>query len=157
MEVNMIKVYILLSSLFLVACGATSPKRELINSTNHQWLYDNWNFSEAVKVGSQIWVSGQVGYDAKTKSYPESLEKQTELVFENIQRILKQAGASMDDIVEITSYHRDIEKIGTVTKVKKRYIPEDYPAWTAVEVAKLARPTILIEIKVVAVMGAGKP
>ncbi|NVJ66555.1 MAG: RidA family protein [Gammaproteobacteria bacterium] len=142
--------------LLLTGCQTATNQKQLINGPEHQWLYDNWNFSEAVKVGNQIWLSGQVGYDSNTKSYPDSLEEQTELVFKNIERILKQAGATMEDIVEITSYHTDISKIGTVTQVKKRFIPKDFPAWTAVEITGLARPKIQIEIKVVAVIGAGK-
>lgn len=150
------KLILLVAVIFLVSCQTVSDNKQLINGSGHKWLYDNWNFSEAVKVGNQIWLSGQVGYDPKKKSYPDSLEEQTKLVFKNIERILNQAGATMADIVEITSYHTDISQIGTVTQVKKRYIPKDFPAWTAVEVSGLARPAIQIEIKVVAVIGAGK-
>ncbi|WP_251359174.1 Rid family hydrolase [Kangiella sp. TOML190] len=61
----------------------------------------------------------------------------------------------MADIVDITSYHIDISQIGQVAKVKKRFIPQNHPAWTAVGVSGLVRPEMLLEIKVVAVIGAG--
>ncbi|WP_251359173.1 RidA family protein [Kangiella sp. TOML190] len=64
----------LLSFFLLAACQSTAPNKQLINSVQHQWFYDNWNLSQAVKVGNQLWLSGQVGTDPKTGQAPESLE-----------------------------------------------------------------------------------
>ena len=148
---------LLLCGIFLLsACANNSVKQELINSDEHKWLYDNWQFSQAVKVGNQIWVSGQVGYDSENKNYPDNLLVQSHFAFKNLETVLKQAGASIDDVVSITTYHKDISKVADVIKSKSEFMNRNYSSWTAVEVSALAQPQLLFEVKAVAIIGSGK-
>jgi enamine deaminase RidA (YjgF/YER057c/UK114 family) len=63
---------------------------------------------------------------------------------------LKRAGASWDDIVEMTSYHTDLtSQIEPMAKVKARYIKAPYPAWSAIQVARLFPDRGITEIKLV--------
>ena len=65
--------------------------------------------------------------------------------------ILQAAGLGFDDLVELVSYHVDIDKqLAAFRKIKDRYIKENAPAWTILGVAALARPTLFLEIKAVA-------
>lgn len=165
---GLIKKGLMLGCLLLSACQFSprieaidesvfsQPKQELINSKAHQYLYDNWQFSQAVKVGNQVWVSGQIGYDRVNKKYPESVLEQSYHAFANLEAVLKSAGATMDDVVSITTFHTDISKIGDVVKSKSKFMPKDFSAWTAVEVTGLAQPQILFEVKAVAIIGSGK-
>ena len=106
-------------------------------------------YSEAVRVGNTLWISGQVGFDA------EGVTAQSRLAFENLERVLVEAGASLADIVELTSYHLSEEGFTAFMEVKAEYIKAPYPAWTAIEVESLLEPSLLIEVKAVAVIGSG--
>ena len=84
------------------------------------------------------------------------MESQARLAFKNLETVLASAGASLADVVEImtfhTHFHRDILEF---IKVKDEFLPENFPAWTAIGVAELARPEYLVEIRAVAVIGSG--
>jgi enamine deaminase RidA (YjgF/YER057c/UK114 family) len=124
--------------------------RELINPKGTEGLYQSWHFSQAVKVGNQVWVSGQVGVDAK--GVAEGIEAQTRIAFGNLRRVLETAGASLRDVVELVTYHRAMTDMPGFAKVKDEFFPEDYPAWTAVGVTALALPDLLVEIRATAVI-----
>ena len=68
-------------------------------------------------------------------------------VFENIKTVLGAAGLTFDDLVEIVSYHTDMEDLHATVEIKAEYIKQDFPAWTAVGVTALAFPGQRIEIK----------
>ncbi len=117
--------------------------------------YDRYHYAPAVKVGNTVWVSGQVGM-REDGVIPPSLEEQLHVAFRRIKVLLEQAGASMDDIVELVSYHIDFPSgAATISAVKDQYITRSYPAWTGVGVSSLLIPGLLFEIKVVAVIGSG--
>ena len=119
-------------------------------------LYDALHFSPATRVGDTIWVSGQVGVDA-TMTPAEGMEAQARLAFEALKGVLATAGASLADVVELTTYHtRFRSELAEFTKVKDEYIPNRYPSWTAVGVTELALPGLCIEIQAVAIVGSGE-
>ncbi|WP_427308658.1 RidA family protein [Cupriavidus sp. H39] len=119
-------------------------------------LYDALHFSPATRVGDTIWVSGQVGIDA-TMRPAEGMEAQARLAFESLKGVLAAAGASLADVVELTTYHTSFRsELAGFTRVKDEYIPNRYPSWTAVGVAELALPGLCIEIQAVAVVGCGQ-
>ena len=110
-------------------------------------------FSQAVRVGDMVWVSGQVGFGAD--GIPESAADQARVAFENLAFVLAEAGASLDDIVDLTTYHVSMDDFGAFMAVKSEFIAAPFPAWTAVGVSGLAEPSLLVEIKAVAVVGSG--
>ena len=130
--------------------------RKLINPKETQPLYDNYHFSQAVRVGDTIWVSGQVGVDANLAP-AAGIAEQARLAFEGLKRTLEAADATLADIVELTTFHLDLrDQMGAFAKVKDEFLPRDFPAWTAVGVTQLALPELLVEIRAVAVAGSAK-
>jgi len=112
------------------------------------------NYSPAVKVGNTVFVSGQIGRDAHANLVTSSSEAQIVAAWENVGQVLAAAGASFDDIVDLTSLHVDLPSQAAIfQEVKNRYIRSDVPpAWTSVGVAALGDPEAIVEIKVVAVL-----
>lgn len=130
-------------------------KQKLINPPGSEKVYEKLQFSQAVVVGDTVWVSGQVGMDA-TGLPGDGIEAQARLAFQNLQRVLAAAGSSLEDIVELVSFHTSMNAIRDFGKVKAEFITQNYPAWTAVGVSALAFPQLLVEIKATAVIGSGK-
>jgi enamine deaminase RidA (YjgF/YER057c/UK114 family) len=81
-------------------------KRVLTNPRKTQPLYDNFHFSQANRVGDTIWVSGQVGVDDKLRP-ASGMVAQARLAFEGLKRTLSAAGATLEDVVELTTFHLD--------------------------------------------------
>jgi reactive intermediate/imine deaminase len=97
-------------------------------------------YSQAVRVGNTIWVSGQIPLDPATKEMVSGdVEAQVRRVFENLQAIVLAAGASLDDVVKVTVFLTDLSHFGLVNKVMAEYFREPYPARAAVGVAALPR------------------
>ncbi len=131
-------------------------ERRLINPPHTRALYDQLHFSQAVRVRDLIWVSGQVGIDRDTLRPAVGMEAQARLAFEGVRNVLEAAGAGLADIVELTTFHTGLRAdMGEFTKVKDEYLPDRYPAWTAVGVTQLARPELLVEVRAVAMAGSG--
>jgi reactive intermediate/imine deaminase len=97
-------------------------------------------YSQAVRVGNTIWVSGQIPLDPVTKEMVTGdVEAQVRRVFENLKAIVLAAGASLDDVVKATVFLTDLSHFGLVNKVMAEYFREPYPARAAVGVAALPR------------------
>ena len=130
-------------------------KQVLINPAGTEKVYEKLQFSQAVQVGDTVWVSGQVGMDA-TGMAGDGIEEQARLAFQNLQHVLEAAGSSLNDIVELVSFHTSMNGMRDFANVKAEFISRNYPAWTAVGVTELAFPQLLVEIKATAVIGSGK-
>lgn len=104
-------------------------------------------FSDAVVAGDTIYLSGIV---AGQRPGEEGVEAAYERVYRQIGAVLKRAGASWDDVVDMSSFHTDVEaQLEPMAAVHKRHVEAPYPAWTAIGVAKILGGGIT-EIKVVA-------
>ena len=132
-----------------------TPKKVLINPPGTEEIYKRMKFSQATRVGDMVWVSGQVGMDEKG-AIGEGVEVQARQAFKNLEHVLVEAGATLADVVELMTFHTSMNDIRGFLKVKAEFIPENYPAWTAVEVKGLVLPQLMIEIKAIAVIGSGK-
>ncbi len=131
-------------------------KRQLIIPPGTQALYDAFHFSPATRVGDIIWVSGQVGLDAEMKP-AEGMEAQARLAFGYLKYILEEAGATLADVVELTTFHTALQRdVEAFANVKDEFFPHSYPSWTAVGLTELALPGLCIEIRAVAVAGSGE-
>ncbi|SDN68253.1 RidA family protein [Vreelandella arcis] len=124
-------------------------KRDVVFPKGRQALYEQNTYSAAVRSGDFLFVSGQVGSREDGSPEPD-FAAQVQLAFDNLQSVLAAAGASFDDIVDVTSFHTDPEaQFATVMDAKSRAFPEKpYPNWTAVGVTWLAG--FDFEIKVIA-------
>jgi reactive intermediate/imine deaminase len=97
-------------------------------------------YSQAVRVGNTIWVSGQIPLDPATKEMVGGdVEAQVRRVFENLKAIVLAAGASLDDVVKATVFLTDLKNFALVNQVMAEYFREPYPARAAVGVAALPR------------------
>lgn len=134
------------------AAAPAAPIKYLINPGSTERVYQAWHYAQAARVGDTIWVSGQVG----ARSEPTTIEAQAEIVFERLKSTLEAAGASLADVVELTSFHTNMADFSKVAAVKDRFMPNHYPAWTAIGTTALVMPQALLEIKAVAVVGSGK-
>lgn len=115
-----------------------------------------YHHAPAMRVGDMVWTSGQVGM-TDAGELPAGVTAQAHLAFANLQRVLAAAGASLDDIVDFTSFHVGLpEGSAEFRAVKDQYLVNNPPAWTGLGVSFLAVPGVLLEIKAVAVVGAGR-
>ena len=133
----------------------SKPRKMTCNPPGTEKISKIMQFSQAVRVGDTLWVSGQVGVDRQGVT-ADGIEAQARIAFENLGDILKHAGSSMTDVVDLLTFHKSMADMRGFTKVKAAFFPEDYPAWTAVGVTELAMPDLLVEIKATAVIGSGK-
>jgi enamine deaminase RidA (YjgF/YER057c/UK114 family) len=129
-------------------------ERRIIVPTGAQAMYDRFHFPQATRVGDTVWVSGQVGMDAAGQSGAD-MAAQARLAFEGLKAVLAEAGATLGDVVDLTTFHTDLRgDMRAFAAVKDEYFPGNYPSWTAVGVTQLARPEFLVEIRAVAVVGS---
>src|ERR1019366_1249407 len=97
-------------------------------------------YSQAVRVGNTVWVSGQIPLDPRTKELVTGdVEGQIRQVFDNLKAIVVAAGATLDDVVKANIYLTDFSHFALVNKVMAEYFREPYPARAAVGVAALPR------------------
>jgi enamine deaminase RidA (YjgF/YER057c/UK114 family) len=124
-------------------------RRDAIFPANRHALYEKHGYSAAIRSGDLLFVSGQVG-SRENGSPEEDFEAQVRRAFENLQAVLRAAGTTLDDVVDVTTFHTDpANQLDTVLKVKPDYFSEKpYPNWTAVGVTWLAG--FDFEIKVIA-------
>lgn len=114
-------------------------------------VFDLFNYAPAVAAGGLVFIAGQVGIRADG-TVPDDAPTQIELAFTRLGEVLRQNGQSFADLVELVSYHVDIDgQLGAFRQIKDRFITREFPAWTILGVAALARPKLLVEIKAVAV------
>ena len=112
---------------------------------------DNFQFSPAVRIGSHILVSGIIGVDTQGR-LPADFRGQAENVLATLEAIVSGAGATMDDVVSLNSYHvGDLQgQLAELAEVKARRLgAPPFPTWTGVGVAQLAVPGALLEMSAV--------
>jgi len=97
-------------------------------------------YSQAVRVGSTVYVSGQIPLDPATKELVAGdMEAQVRRVFDNLKAIAVAAGGTLANSVRVTIYLTDLGHFALVNKVMAEYFSEPYPARAAVGVASLPR------------------
>lgn len=109
-------------------------------------------YSQAVKAGDTVYLSGQIGLDPATMTLAEGFEAQTLRVFENLKAVAEAAGGSLADAVRVTIYLTDLGNFGVVNELMTRYFAEPFPARATVGVAALPRGA-QVEIDAVLVLG----
>ena len=124
-------------------------QRQPVFPAERHALYEAHGYSAAIRSGDLLFVSGQVGTRADGTPEPD-FAAQVEQAFTNLKAVLAAAGCSLDDIVDVTTFHTDPERqFETVMEAKSRHFAtKPYPNWTAVGVNWLAG--FDFEIKVIA-------
>jgi reactive intermediate/imine deaminase len=107
-------------------------------------------YSQAVRAGETVYLSGQVGLDPASMQLKEGIEAQIHQVFTNLRAVSAAAGASLDDAVKVTVFLTDLAHFAKVNELMGQYFKQPYPARAAVGVAALPRGA-LVEIDAVLV------
>ena len=106
-------------------------------------------YSQGIKAGGLVFVSGQLPIDAATGAMAEGIAQQTRQSLTNIQHILKEAGLTMNDVVKTTVFLADMSLFGEMNKVYATFFEKDCPARSAVAVKALPKDA-LVEIECIA-------
>jgi 2-iminobutanoate/2-iminopropanoate deaminase len=107
-------------------------------------------YSQAVKAGGMVFLSGQIPIDAKTGMVVKSdIKSETRLVMENARAILLSSGCTLSDVVKTTIYLKSMADFSAVNEVYGSYFPTDPPARATVEVSRLPKD-VAIEIDLIA-------
>ena len=102
-------------------------------------------YSQAVRAGDTLYLSGQIGLDQETMQMAEGIDAQTHRVFRNLAAVSDAAGMSLDQAVRMTVYLTDLAHFARVNEIMAQYVREPYPARAAVGVGGLPRGA-LVEI-----------
>ncbi|MEO8087758.1 MAG: RidA family protein [Bacteroidota bacterium] len=109
-------------------------------------------YSRAVRIGNIIEVSGTTATDGDEIIGKGNLYKQATFIFQKVERVLEEAGASMKDVVRTRMYVTDISKWEDAGRAHAEFFKDIKPAATMLEVSKLIHPDLLIEIEVTAII-----
>lgn len=108
------------------------------------------HYCDAVRFGDLLFISGMVGMDEQGEVIGEGdAARQTRQIFENMRRVLAAAGADFADVLKVTVFLTDIADRARINPVRQEFFGQTRPASTLVEVSKLVRPDLLVEIEAV--------
>jgi reactive intermediate/imine deaminase len=110
-------------------------------------------YSQAIRAGHTVYLSGQLGLDPATGILVEGIEAQTHQVFLNLRAVAAAAGGSLDDMVKLSILMQDLGDFAKVNEIMSSYFKKPYPARATYQVAALPRAA-LIEIEGVLVLPA---
>jgi len=96
-------------------------------------------YSQAVKVGNTVYLSGQIGLDPVKMDMVDGIDAQIARVFDNLKAVAEAAGGSLDDAVKLNVYLTDLGNFVKVNEAMARYLKQPYPARAAVGVSALPR------------------
>jgi len=96
-------------------------------------------YSQAVKVGATVYLSGQIALDPATMSLVEGIEAQIRRVFANLDAVARAAGGSLNQVVKLTVFLTDLGHFALVNQIMAEYFQPPYPARAVVGVAALPR------------------
>lgn len=97
-------------------------------------------YSQAVKVGNTVWLSGQIPLDPATMQLVTGdIEAEISRVFENLKAVAAAAGGTLDDAVKVNVFLTDLAHFAKVNEIMATYFRQPYPARAAVGVAALPR------------------
>ena len=100
-------------------------------------------YSQAMRVDSTVYLSGQIGLDPSTMQMVEGIEKQIHRVFQNLRAVAVAAGGSLDDVVKLNVYLTDLGNFTKVNEIMATYFHQPYPARAAVGVSTLPRGALV--------------
>jgi enamine deaminase RidA (YjgF/YER057c/UK114 family) len=139
------------------ALADDAPSREHLAPPGMERSYHQYHYTPVVRIGDMVIVSGIPASGGVT--YEEKVRR----MFESLKTHLETAGATLADVVELTSFHaeaRDSESFGRefarFAPIHHEYFPDHYPAWSAVGTTALLQPGAPVELRAVAVIGSGR-
>ena len=149
---------ILFGVVFAVGCSFGGFAQGTVQLVNPATVARPKGYSQAAVVDlgtcKMVMLSGQVALDLQGNLVGKGdMEKQAEQVFQNIKAIVTDAGGTMDDVVRLGFYVTDLSSLAGVRAVRDRYVnTKTPPASTLVQVARLYRDDVLIEVEATAII-----
>ena len=129
--------------------GVSKDKQLISSGTEWEKKY---GYSRAVRLGNQILVAGTTAVDEHgTVIGPNDPYKQSVFIYQKIERALREAGSSLNDVVRVRTFVTDISRWEEVAKAKGEVFSTIRPAATLVQVSALVNPDLLVEIEVDAI------
>lgn len=104
-------------------------------------------YSQGLRVGNRIYVSGQRPENAATRTTPQGIQSQARQVLENVRHVLEKAGASMDQVVKVCVYLADLADFAAFNEIYAEFFTVPYPVRTTIGCALRG---ILVEVDVIA-------
>lgn len=151
---------LLLLLLLVCACTTTPPRapaKTVVIPPHFDRAYDDYHYAPAVRVGDTVIVSGIPAGPG------DDYDSRIHAMFKRLRATLQAAGASLEDVVEIDTYHLQPKdtpsfeaEFQRFLAIHKQYFPSGYPAWTAVGTTALLAEGAPVEMRAVAVIGSGK-
>ena len=108
-------------------------------------------YSQAIRAGDTVYLSGQIGLDPETGALVEGLDAQAHRVFRNLRAVAEAAGGTLDHMVKLTLLLADLGDFAEVNEIMKEYFREPYPARATYQVVALPRGA-LIEVEGILVL-----
>jgi reactive intermediate/imine deaminase len=131
------------------------------NFINPETMHHPTGYTHVVEVtaGRPVYIAGQIALDPTGALVgPGDIGAQTRQVFDNLQAALQAVGAGFEQVVKLTYYLVDANQLPDVREVRDQYLnPQQPPASTAVEVRRLVRDELLLEVEAVAVIASLQP
>ena len=127
-------------------------KRQVIKEGHFDKIL-NTHYSEGIRVGNLVFVAGQIAVDDQFNfTGKDDPDQQARKIFENMRGILKEAGATMQDVVMVNLYVTDIKLLSKIAQARRDFFSPNRPVATLVEVSKLAHPDAVLEVNAIAVI-----
>lgn len=149
------RTLLLAAVMALPACAHLQPApppapepvtAEFIVPPGTEFVSELFGYSQATRIGDWVIVSAQPGYDTQLRGFPEEFDAQVQLALQNLETVLKHAGAELGDVVELTSYQLDMTRFPDVVGMRLDAFGPHRPAWTAVGVKELPMPSMQFQI-----------
>jgi reactive intermediate/imine deaminase len=110
-------------------------------------------YSQAIRAGATVYLSGQIGLDPKTGQLVEGIDAQAHQVFKNLRAVAAAAGGALDDMVKVSVLLLDLGDFAKVNEIMATYFKTPYPARATYQVAGLPRGA-RIEVEGILVLSA---
>ena len=150
------RLLLMLAFALVPVLAAAQGRSSQIKRTNPPELSAPTGYTHVVEVtgpAKTVYIAGQIAFDKEGKVVGAgNMKAQAEQVFKNLQAALAAAGAKFSDVVKMNTYVTDMDQAPAVREVRARYFGTTTPASTLVQVVKLARPELMIEVEVIAVV-----
>jgi reactive intermediate/imine deaminase len=136
-----------------VAFAPSLAGAQSIERINPDGLSKPATYSHVVKVGKMLFISGQVAFDSQGKLVGENdMKAQLRQVLENLKTALASQKADFSNVVKINTFTTNIEAYLAAAEIRAEYFKDNRPASTLVEISKLARPGLMVEIEAIAAL-----
>jgi enamine deaminase RidA (YjgF/YER057c/UK114 family) len=146
MKVNIAIISLLLLSIIsfqAVGQKKTSAIKKLKYNSNKNFE-DSIGYTEAVKVGNTIYISGAVGWG--------KMDEAIKIVYDQLGKILQNYNATFENVVKENLYALDLDSVKKYMEIRRAYYKNDFPAATWVEVKRLFNPDLVLEVELIAIL-----